>query len=272
MSRFERKILFAIGLSVFLTLGGSVFLAQGALREVYRVGVNERFGAELVHGVEARRAQLMALRSGSEQVADSVQAAVEAELAKSRSTSGLEAVLRVLLERYGVVQGIRIADEEGQEVASVSREDDPPAGALRTSTRDRKADAGGRKLRIAVEVAVPEVYFERLQEAGEVADVYSRLQRQSASVSEVYIWVFGVLVFLVIVVAFLIGAIVSRRVTRRVTALAEASRQVGAGDLTVTLPTGATDEVTELTQAFNDMVRDLRDSRTRIEYLQRISA
>jgi nitrogen fixation/metabolism regulation signal transduction histidine kinase len=57
-----------------------------------------------------------------------------------------------------------------------------------------------------------------------------------------------------------------------VTVLAEASRQVGAGDLSVTLPTGATDEVTELTQAFNDMVRDLRDSRTRIEYLQRISA
>jgi nitrogen fixation/metabolism regulation signal transduction histidine kinase len=116
------------------------------------------------------------------------------------------------------------------------------------------------------------VYFERLQEAGEVADVYSRLQRQSASVSDIYVWVFGVLVFLVIVVAFLIGAIVSRRVTRRVTALAEASRRVGAGDLTVTLPTGATDEVTELTQAFNEMVRDLRDSRTRIEYLQRISA
>jgi nitrogen fixation/metabolism regulation signal transduction histidine kinase len=80
------------------------------------------------------------------------------------------------------------------------------------------------------------------------------------------------MVFLVIVVAFLIGAIVSRRVTRRVTALAEASRQVGSGDLTVTLPTGAADEVAELTQAFNDMVRDLRDSRTRIEYLQRISA
>ena len=50
MSRFERKILFAIGLSVFLTLGGSIFLAQRALREVYRVGVNERFGAELIRG------------------------------------------------------------------------------------------------------------------------------------------------------------------------------------------------------------------------------
>jgi len=272
MSRFERKILFAIGLSVFLALGGSIFIAQGALREVYRVGVNERFGAELVHGVEARRGQLMALRSGSEQVADAVGWAVEAEMRERRNVSRLESLLQELLERYELVHGIRIVDGAGQEVASVSRETDPSGASMRTTTRDRDVDAGGTKLRIAVEVAVPEVYFERLQEAGQASEVYSRLQRQSASVSDVYVWVFGIMVFLVIVVAFLIGAIVSRRVTRRVTALADASRQVGAGDLTVTLPTGAADEVAELTQAFNDMVRDLRDSRTRIEYLQRISA
>jgi nitrogen fixation/metabolism regulation signal transduction histidine kinase len=255
MSRFERKILFAIGLSVFLALGGSIFLAQGALREVYQVGVNERFGAELVHGVEARRGQLMALRSGSEQVADAVGWAVEAEMTERRNVPRLESLLRELLERYKLVHGIRVDDAAGQEVASVSREADPSGASMRTTTRDREVDAGGTKLRIAVEVAVPEVYFERLQEAGEASEVYSRLQRQSASVSDVYVWVFGIMVFLVIVVAFLI-----------------ASRQVGSGDLTVTLPTGAADEVAELTQAFNDMVRDLRDSRTRIEYLQRISA
>ena len=272
MSRFERKILFAIGLSVFLALGGSVFLAQGALREVYQVGVNERFGAELVHGVEARRGQLMALRAESEQVADTVGSAIEAQLTKSRGTSKLQLLLPKLLERYDVVRAIRVADGQGQEVASVTRGVDSAGPTMRTTSRDRAVEAAGMRLQIAVEVAVPEVYFERLQEAGEASEVYSRLQRQSASVSDVYIWVFGVMVFLVIVVAFLIGAIVSRRVTRRVTVLAEASRQVGAGDLTVTLPTGATDEVTELTQAFNDMVRDLRDSRTRIEYLQRISA
>jgi len=272
MSRFERKILFAIGLSVFLALGGSVFLAQGALRDVYAVGVNERFGAELIHGVEARRGQLMALRAGSDQVADAVSLAVEAQLEKHRQGSLLQPLLQDLLERYEIVRGIRVLNDEGQELASVTREPDPSGTAMRTTTRDREAGKGARKVRIAVEVAVPEVYFERLQEAGEVADVYSRLQRQGASVSDVYAWVFGVLVFLVILVAFLIGAIVARRVTRRVTVLAEASRKVGAGDLTVSLPTGARDEVAELTEAFNDMVRDLRDSRTRIEYLQRISA
>ncbi|MGB3049516.1 MAG: ATP-binding protein [Polyangiales bacterium] len=272
MSRFERKILFAIGLSMFLALSGSIFLAQGALRDVYAVGVNERFGAELVHGVEARRGQLMALRAGSDQVADAVLWAVEAQLARSRSVSRLESLLGELLGRYEVVQSIRLVDDADEVLASVARPPDPAGDVLRTTVRERQTVTEAGKLRIAVEVSVPERYFERLQEAGEVADVYSRLRRQGASVSDVYAWVFGVLAFLVILVAFLIGAIVSRRVTRRVTDLADASRKVGAGDLTVALPTGARDEVAELTKAFNQMVRDLRDSRTRIEYLQRIGA
>jgi two-component system nitrogen regulation sensor histidine kinase NtrY len=272
MSRFERKILFAIGISVFLALGGAVFLARGALREVYSVGVNERFGTELVHGVEARRGQLLALRSSTEQAADAVQWAVEAEMARQRGSQRITPMLQELLERYVFVRGIRVTTVDDAVIASVSRPVDPRAEPMRVTTRDRTASAGERRVHIAVEVAVPEVYFERLQEAGAAADVYSRLQRRSASVSDVYVWVFGVLVFLVIVVAFLIGAILSRRVTKRVAALAEASRKVGAGDLSVSLPSSATDEITELTEAFNDMVRDLRDSRTRIAYLQRIGA
>ncbi|MGB8222410.1 MAG: ATP-binding protein [Polyangiales bacterium] len=272
MSRFERKILFAIGLSVFLTLGGSIFLAQGALREVYQVGVNERFGVELEHGVEARRGQLLALRAGSEHVADAVQWAVEAELTKNRRTAQLDPLLQQLVSRYELVRSIRVNDEAGAEIASATSAAGPGDDASRTTTRDREIEVNGRRLDIAVEVTVPQAYFERLQEAGAAAEVYSRLQRQSASVSALYVWVFGIMAFFVIVVAFLIGAIVSRRVTRRVTVLAEAARKVGAGDLTVALPTGANDEVAELTHAFNDMVRDLHDSRARIEYLQRIGA
>jgi len=272
MNRFERKILFAIGLSVFLTLGGVIFLGREALREVYQVGVNERFGEELVRGVEARRGQLMALRSSTEQAADAVQWAVEAELAKKQGARRLQSLVEELLDRYGFVREIRVSDPRGDVIASTTK---PPSASdprMRQTDRRRVATIGERDFEISVRVVVPEIYFERLQQAGQVAEVYSRLQRQSASVSDVYVWVFGVLVFFVIVAAFLIGAIVSRRVTKRVAALADASRRVGAGDLTVSLPTSATDEITELTEAFNDMVRDLRDSRTRIEYLQRIGA
>ncbi len=272
MSRFERKILFAIGLSVVLALGGAVILARGALREVYGVGVNERFAAELAHGVEARRGQLMALRSSTEQAADAVQWAVEAELARRRDQRQLTALLEELLERYPFVRSIELVEADDTVLSRVARAPEPGGPAMRETTRERFATVGGRTVRIDVAVVVPEAYFERLQRAGQAADVYSRLQQQSASVSDLYVVVFGILVFIVILVAFLVGAILSRRVTKRVAALADASRKVGAGDLSVSLPTSATDEIAELTQAFNDMVRGLRDSRSRIEYLQRISA
>ncbi len=64
----------------------------------------------------------------------------------------------------------------------------------------------------------------------------------------------------------------SRRVTRRVALVAEATKRVGSGDLSVVLPIESKDEVGELTRAFNDMVRDMRTSRDRIDYLSRVSA
>ena len=157
MNRFERKILFAIGLSVFLALGGAVFLAQGALREVYSVGINERFGAELVHGVEARRNQLMALRSSTEQAADAVQWAVEAEMARRRGPTRLSGLLQQLLERYPFVRRIRVTGVDDTIVESVSRPVDPSGEPMRVTTRDRVASTGERTLNIAGDVAVPEV-------------------------------------------------------------------------------------------------------------------
>jgi nitrogen fixation/metabolism regulation signal transduction histidine kinase len=61
-------------------------------------------------------------------------------------------------------------------------------------------------------------------------------------------------------------------VTKRVALLAEATARVGQGDLSVSVPSAVDDEIGDLTKAFNAMVEDLRDSRGRIEYLQRISA
>ena len=52
----------------------------------------------------------------------------------------------------------------------------------------------------------------------------------------------------------------------------DATVRVGQGDLAVNVPDDDEDEIGELTRAFNRMVSDLRESRERIDYLQRISA
>ncbi len=57
----------------------------------------------------------------------------------------------------------------------------------------------------------------------------------------------------------------SRGASRGASRLAEATQRVGAGDLRSRCRRAASDEVGELTRAFNDMVRDLRESRERID-------
>lgn len=271
MTRFERKILFAILLVAIGPLIGSLFLSRVVVRDAYRAGINPRFEQELRRGVEARKAQLLALRASSERAADAIASEVQRVwLADGRD--GVESVLQGVLRHYPDVSGIDVVVEE-QTVVSV-RQERTSAEQVRSSVREREVMLGGQPGRVDVAVTAPERAFARLEEAGEVADVYTRLQEREETfeLSSIYVWANGILVTIVILVALVIGVILSRRVTQRVAALARATQRVGAGDLTVTVPTGANDEVTELTQAFNQMVRDLRESRARIEYLQRIGA
>jgi two-component system nitrogen regulation sensor histidine kinase NtrY len=80
------------------------------------------------------------------------------------------------------------------------------------------------------------------------------------------------LVTCALLVAPLVGLFLARRVTARVARLHEAARRVGAGDLAVRVhPTGR-DELDELGRAFDRMVAELADARSRLEYLQKVSA
>ena len=265
MTRFERKILFAILLVALGPLIGSLVLGRAVLREAYQIGVNEEFGAQLEQGVQARRAHLLALRSEAARAADAIAFSVADHI--DSSSSELQQELGEFVERYEGVHRVTLSQND-REVATATAQS-PLGKDDRTSTESRELPAGHK---LDVVVTAPAALFDQLQAAGQAADVYSRLQDRSASVARVYAWAYAALLLIVIAAALATGVILSRRVTQRVASLARATRQVGKGDLTVSVPSGATDEVTELTEAFNDMVRDLRESRARIEYLQRIGA
>jgi len=77
---------------------------------------------------------------------------------------------------------------------------------------------------------------------------------------------------LVIAGATGLGILLARRVTRRVVQLGEATRRVAGGDLDARVAVDGKDEIADLGRAFNEMVGELRTSRERIAYLQKISA
>ncbi|MBI5512796.1 MAG: HAMP domain-containing protein [Deltaproteobacteria bacterium] len=71
--------------------------------------------------------------------------------------------------------------------------------------------------------------------------------------------------------AGLVGALLARAFTRRLSLVARAAGRVGAGDLSVRVRPHGDTEVDALIRAFNLMVEELALSRERIDYLQRLA-
>jgi nitrogen fixation/metabolism regulation signal transduction histidine kinase len=81
-----------------------------------------------------------------------------------------------------------------------------------------------------------------------------------------------VMVLVMLTAAPLLGWFFARQVTRRVGRLHEAARRVGAGDLQVRVSPKGKDELDQLGLAFDGMVAELAQTRSRLEYLQKVSA
>jgi len=82
----------------------------------------------------------------------------------------------------------------------------------------------------------------------------------------------GIALLAVLVIATVLGLGVARRATGRVAALRDAAHRVGAGDLSVRVAPRGNDELDELARAFDVMVAELGDARSRLGYLQKVSA
>jgi len=271
-SRFERKILVAMGAVALVPLLGALLLGQRVLREAYEVGVNPRVGSQLEQGLELRRAHLALLRQGGQDVVAAL--ASDHELVAAALAGNGHAArdrLQSLLDRHTSLSRARVTSPSGKELG-YAEHPERIGPAFRLLELSRPLDGTPSPGDIAVTVAAPAAAFVDYQRAGELFEVYERLERESGLVSGYYLVVYIGFLLSVIVAALAVGVVISRRVTRRVSLVAEATERVGRGDLGVQVETVVDDEIGDLTKAFNAMVRDLRESRGRIEYLQRISA
>jgi two-component system, NtrC family, nitrogen regulation sensor histidine kinase NtrY len=271
--RFERKIVAAIAAVAFMPLVGALVLGQRALREAYAVGINEQVGGELERGLTLYKEHLATLRHAADRTADAVAADFELNHAflpeQTAASPELSHALQTLLDRYDNVVRVEVI-ERG--VSRGMRERVLPKGAeLRPLSLMRPLQIAPH-IEAHVTVGTDNRLFGEYQRAGEVSEVFRALQKGSRYVSGFYLAVYISLLVSVIIVALGIGLALARRVTRRVLQLAEATQKVGAGDLSVNVPVNDDDEVGDLTRAFNGMVRDMRESRDRIEYLSRIGA
>ncbi len=270
-SRFERKILVAIAVVALGSSLGAVGLGAAAVRDAYEAGVNPALRTTLDEGVAARREHLLALRKAIRGAADAIAFHhLLHDALRDGDRAAAERYLEAALEAHPEARSITVIGEGGEVFAARSVPGDDEN--VRSVSERRSLDDLDGAPQVEIVLVAPRAPFEAFQRAGEQADLYARLEAATDYVSSVYLWVYLAFVGVLATVSVAVGAMLSRRATRRVNALAEATKRVGAGDLTVVVPIRGDDEVRELTQSFNDMVRDLRQSRARIDYLKRIGA
>ncbi len=80
----------------------------------------------------------------------------------------------------------------------------------------------------------------------------------------IYIWI--------LLAAVGVGVWLSRSVTKRVSALVDATKAAASGDLSVRVPVTGQDEIGLLTTSFNYMLNELYRTRDRIVYLEKVSS
>ncbi|HEY2407394.1 MAG TPA: ATP-binding protein [Polyangiaceae bacterium] len=132
--------------------------------------------------------------------------------------------------------------------------------------------AGAEPLELSAVFAADKARFDELSEMNQFVDTYRQVEKRRAADDAGRVRAFTVLLGLTILFAIGVGSLLARSVSVRIGALSDATRVVGEGNLGIRVPEDGSDEIADLARAFNRMLSEVADSRSRIEYLQRIGA
>jgi nitrogen fixation/metabolism regulation signal transduction histidine kinase len=264
-SRFELKIAGALVLAATLPLVGALFLAGRVAEENLALGLDPRV-VDRLSAVPGLYGELFQARKQlyAEQ-ARAVARGLPSDPARA------EAYLLQAIHRTPRLRRAAWVRADDQVVAEA--ENPRPAPSADGEWREapaRVALPNGGRLECVFEIEAR--FFAELDEARELGELVQGVDALRAEIRRSYVRAFGALLVGMAIVAATIGIVLARRTTRRVSDLVAAVRRLAAGDLAVQVDPGrASDEVAGLARAFNAMVREVRESRDRIVYLEKIS-
>lgn len=263
VSRFELRIAAALVVAATLPLVGALFLANRVAAESQALGVNPRV-VEQLEGVPGLYGELFQARKQlyAEQARDLVRRI-------PRRPAAARGFLEAELARNSRLRRVTWTDAAGEVVLEVESQTPAPEGGWRDSPRQEVLPDGGQLLCV---FAIEAQYLAELSDAKDLAETLKGVAALRPEIGRAYVLSFGALLVVWALAAAVIGIAVARRTTRRVSDLVAGVRRLAAGDLLVQVdPGGFSDEVAGLARAFNQMVREVRESRDRIVYLEKIS-
>jgi two-component system, NtrC family, nitrogen regulation sensor histidine kinase NtrY len=292
------RLALAIVLTAVVPLVAAVLLARNMVRQTA-----ERFFVPEVRQNIERSLDLYGELAKATKTNMRLQAAAfaaDSALRESVQRKNLEAArrrLRDLLEQHPDIVSFSVEDEDGVALARADRgrpvdereenqltvvhslgttigaptqkaTADADAGAAPNTATDTASD-GQRLLTV---FATDKARFDEFGKMGEFISAYSKLEARRDADEQTYVLAFAALLGITIILASGVGSRLAVGVTRRASELARATRLVAQGDLSIRVHEDARDELGDLARAFNRMLREVENSRERIEYLSRLAS
>lgn len=274
--RIRRRLALAIVLTALIPLLAAVWLAESTVHTtsvkffIPDVGahLDKSLGLyqELARNMKAlmrQEAAEIALRSGLRRAA------------AANDRNALQVELKRAFAEHPSLVSLSVKDPDGKLLAEVKRErplDPTHENQLEVGRGlSDPPDADDAAQLLAV-FAADKSHFDELSEMSQFVDTYKQVEKRREADERSYLLSFTALLGITILAAIAVGTLLARGVSRRIAELAQATRLVGEGDLSIRVPEGGGDEIADLAGAFNRMLGEVESSRARIEYLQRISA
>jgi two-component system, NtrC family, nitrogen regulation sensor histidine kinase NtrY len=274
--RIRRRLALAIVLTALIPLLAAIWLAESTVRQAsarfYIPDVGAHLDKSLGLYQELARSVKALMRQEAAEIA--LRPALR-RAAAGPEHAALQAELRRAFSEHPTLVSLRVRDADGKPLASVER--DKPLDPSRENQLDvskplSDLPEGEDGPQLEAVFAADKSHFDELGEMSQFVDTYKQIERRRESDERSYLLAFSALLCITIVAAIGVGSFLARSVSRRIAELARATRLVGEGDLNIRVPEGGGDEIADLARAFNRMLGEVESSRSRIEYLQRISA
>ncbi|MEB2310930.1 MAG: ATP-binding protein [Sorangiineae bacterium] len=274
--RIRRRLTLAIVVTAVIPLLAAVWQADFYVRQTSARFYTPEVGAHLWRSLALYQELARTVKASMRVEAAAIAAREDIRQAAARGDqAALAEALRAPFDDHADLVSLTVEDAEGTRLGFADRGrplDPKKENALEVTRPLSDAAEGEAAPQLTAVFAADRARFDELDEMSQFVDTYQRIERGRHTYDKRFVYAFAALLGITILGAVGVGVLLSRGVSTRISELADATRLVGAGDLSIRVPESGTDEIADLARAFNRMLSEVGASRARIEYLQRIGA